>query len=247
MAATLWLSITNRSAASMSGFAVQINSNVFGLVPTPGSLADQPALPAGESRTLSVPLLVKAAPAPAVDVTTPAGAAKALTVQVALRTHPLGVLYFADRLAGRVTSLFPGGNALPKRAFLAAWSSVQDSAEVAVPVQVRPPALGAPMAADGPAAAASAAAVAALSGARLFLVARRTVAGAQVMYFASRLPPAATVLAEVSLPPVGGMVPSGGVPGKLAVRVAGATAPQIGALLSRAVASNVQQLLMGTG
>lgn len=242
MAATLWLAIANHSAGPVDSFAVQVNSNLFGLVPAAGALAGQPALPAGGSVTLQVPLHASGTPTVCSGVNTPAGAAKALTVQVALKVRPIGVLYFADRLAGRVASLFPGGSALPKRAFLAAWSSVRDDAEVAVPVMVRLPVGGAPPE-GGAAAAASAAAVSALSQARLFLVARRTVGSAHVMYFASRLPPAVTVLAEVSVPPVGGGAAAADVPAKLAIRVAGTSTPLVGALLSQAVASGVQQLL----
>lgn len=242
VAATLWLAVVNHSAGPVDGFAVQVNSNLFGLAPAAGALAGQPALPAGGSVTLQVPLHATGAPTVGSGIGTSAGAAKAMTVQVALKVRPVGVLYFADRLAGRVASLFPGGSALPKRAFLAAWSSVRDDAEVTMPVVVRLPMAGPPPE-GGAAAAASAAAVSALSEARLFLVARRTVGSAQVMYFASRLPPVVTVLAEVSVPPVGGGGAAAGVPAKLAIRVAGASSPQVGALLSQAVASSVQQLL----
>ncbi|GAB0496630.1 hypothetical protein MMPV_007943 [Pyropia vietnamensis] len=203
LAATLWLAIVNNSTGPVGPFAVQVNSNLFGLVPAAGALASQPSLPPGGSVTMQVPMHATGAPTVGSGIGTSAGAAKALTVQVALKVPPVGVLYFADRLAGRVASLFPGGNALPKRAFLAAWSSVRDDAEVAMPVVVRLPVAGPPPE-GGTAAAASAAVVSALSGARLFLVARRAVGSAQVMYFASRLPPAVTVLVEVSVPSVGG-------------------------------------------
>lgn len=241
VAATLWLAIANHSAGPVDGFAVQVNSNLFGLSPAAGALAGQPALPAGGTVTLQVPMHATGTATVGSGIGTPAGAAKALTVQVALKVRPVGVLYFADRLARRVASLFPDGSALPKRAFLAAWSSVRDDAEIAVPVVVRLPMAGSPPEGSA-AAAASAAVVSALSEARLFLVARRTVGSAQVMYFASRLPPAVTVLAEVSVPPVGGGG-AGGVPAKLAIRVAGASSPQVCTLLSQAVASGVQQLL----
>jgi len=238
-AATLWLAVTNRSPGSVDGFAIQVNANVFGLAPASGVLAGTPALAAGAATVLEVPLHASGTPVVTGDTATPAGAAKALTVQVALKVRPIGVLYFADRLAARVPSLFPAGSPLPKRAFLAAWSSVLDDAEVATAVEV-PVKVGGG-GADA-VASASAAATAVLACARLFLVARRTVGSAHVLYFASRLPPAVTVLAEVSVPP-GGRGARGGVPAKLAIRVAGATNPAVGALLSRAVAGGVQQLL----
>ena len=95
-----------------SGFAVQLNRNVLGLVPAAPMQVRPPLLQAGDSATVVVPLEQRA---DHVDD------AKGRVLQIAIKCSPLGVLYFADTVPP--TLIFRGASgAMDRCRFLQEWN-----------------------------------------------------------------------------------------------------------------------------
>lgn len=118
--------LQNFGRAPMSGFAIQINKNMFGLKPS--MLPSVPeSLLSGSSAELEILL----------DCLGEIDVSKEFSLQIALKYVPGGVVYFAMDVLSELDVLLDRTNGnVPKPVFLSTWSSVPDSMEVRTKVDV---------------------------------------------------------------------------------------------------------------
>ncbi|KAL6772025.1 AP1B1 [Auxenochlorella protothecoides x Auxenochlorella symbiontica] len=140
----------------LDGFMIQLNKNGWGLVPQSQTIP-VPQLAPGASASARVPLVQN--PASATPALTPA-------LQVAIKVSQLGVLYLADAVP--LAALLREDGRTSPEAFVGAWQALPDAAEQArtLPLVIH----------------AVPAAQASLEAARLFVMAHKSVPGAEVLY-----------------------------------------------------------------
>ncbi|RMZ52638.1 hypothetical protein APUTEX25_000757 [Auxenochlorella protothecoides] len=140
----------------LDGFMIQLNKNGWGLVPQSQTIP-VPRLAPGASASARVPLVQN--PASATPALTPA-------LQVAIKVSQLGVLYLADAVP--LAALLREDGRTSPEAFVGEWQALPDAAEQArtLPLVIH----------------AVPAAQASLEAARLFVMAHKSVPGAEVLY-----------------------------------------------------------------
>jgi AP-1 complex subunit beta-1 len=170
----------------MNGFAIQLNKNAFGLVPAGPLTVKEPIARGGTDLTE-----LKLTAAAEHDV------AKGVVLQIAIKYSPGGVVYFAEKLVETLdTVLVAESGRMDRGSYLKAWASVPDAHEVTYAIRV-----GAdPNLND------VAEVVRRLESARMYVVAKRNVHGADVIYFSGLLlgPSRIVVMAELTLPGTSG-------------------------------------------
>lgn len=123
----LHLTMTNKSQETMSGFAVQLNKNLFGFrVLGPAELPQ--SLPSGASFEASVKL----------DKGGTVDLSKGPTLQIAIKFAPGGVVYFEMDINRMEFVLDKNAGGLSKDAFRSTWQLIPDSSEVRMDIKLRP-------------------------------------------------------------------------------------------------------------
>jgi vesicle coat complex subunit len=178
----LELQLENQTQSSMTDFAIQLNKNAFGFVPT-GPMVVRNPLPPGAADTTHISLAASGTP----------DCEKGVVLQIAIKFSPGGVVYFAEKLVETLDSvLATDGGRMDKASYLKAWASVSDVQEVTHRIHI-----GSRIDARN-----LNEVVRLLEVARLFVVAKRNVNGADVLYFSGRVVGAmhTMLMAELTLP-----------------------------------------------
>jgi AP-1 complex subunit beta-1 len=162
------------AGVSVDGLMIQFNKNTFGLAPG-SQIIPIGAIPPNSTADAVVPIVQNAAlvsPAPA-----------SLTLQLAIKTTQLGVLYMADKVPLEVVLASDGR--VDSAAFVAQWKAIPEMQEVQqqLPVTI----------ADAQKAAS------ALEAANLFVMAHKFIAGEEVLYVTGRINVPGTVGVQILL------------------------------------------------
>lgn len=123
----LRLTMTNRSPGNMSGFAVQLNKNVFGFK-VMGPVEMPRSLPSGASFEANVKL----------DKGGFTDLSNGPNLQIAIRFAPGGVVYFQMNAHKMESVLDRNAGGLSKDAYRSMWQSIPDSSEVRTDIRLRP-------------------------------------------------------------------------------------------------------------
>jgi len=120
------LELQNVSCASpLSGLAIQLNKNAFGLSPTNQQIVCNPPVPVGSKSTNSVELTVT----PAMLAPVPAGQPASSQVQVAIKNMATkSVFYFAANF--NLEALFSKDGTLERTTFIETWKNIDDQNEL---------------------------------------------------------------------------------------------------------------------
>eukprot|EP00571_Detonula_confervacea_P017660 CAMPEP_0172312574 /NCGR_PEP_ID=MMETSP1058-20130122/17991_1 /TAXON_ID=83371 /ORGANISM="Detonula confervacea, Strain CCMP 353" /LENGTH=926 /DNA_ID=CAMNT_0013026077 /DNA_START=60 /DNA_END=2840 /DNA_ORIENTATION=+ len=173
------------SNVPVSGLAVQLNKNAFGLSPATQQISCNPPVPMGGSGRHSVELVNN----PNMLLEVPAGQPASPQIQVAIKNMTTGlVFYFAANFA--LEALFSADGALERAAFIESWKSIDDKKELYGTVADLPPA-----STDIDQVAAK------FKMHRIFLIARRPVPnaeGQEVAYFSMRTTTGMIFMAELT-------------------------------------------------
>ena len=152
------------ATSSIDGFMIQFNKNTFALAPENQVIATS-SIAAGERADVKVPVVVNP------SLSAPAGAPVSSTLQVALKTNQLGVLYFEDKIT--LTSVADRDGRIDGAAFVSQWKAIPESQEESqqIPVTISD----------------IEATITKLEEACLFVMAHKTVNMEEVLYVTSRI------------------------------------------------------------
>jgi len=168
------LRLQNKALQAMTGFAVQLNKNSFGVAPAQMAL-NVSSLPAGGTQDVSMEL----------RTTGPIQRMEPLTnLQVALKNN-VEIFYFATVMGLHV--FFCEDGAMDKRIFLSTWKEIPSENEVQYDIQ------NVSLNADGISAK--------LSPCNVFTIAKRTVEGQDMLYQSVKLTNGIWVLTELKVQP----------------------------------------------
>lgn len=181
------LHLQNNSGVEMKDFAIQFNKNAFGLKPTAPLTLTAPISP-GATANAQVPLSSGAQADPG----------KGMTMQVAIKFTPGGVVYFVDDVSDHVDSVLHRSNSglLTKPNYMSTWKNVPDSSELKTSITF------------GEQSSSSAEHISRmLSSKGIFTVAKRMSAKPPVMYLSAVLigDKHHAILGELTLPLGGGL------------------------------------------
>lgn len=218
-ATALEFDLSNESESPMSGFAIQLNKNAFGLRPAvPMSMA-QPISPGSSSR-VTVPLTDG----------DEADLSKGFMLQTAIKFSPGGVVYFAIDITDSVCSILKRTNGpLTKPVYLETWRNIPDDSEVKGSLEIASDALESMEWISKK-----------LASGGIFTVAKRGHASSPVMYLSAVLagPNKFVILAELTMPIAGAgrratLATRTTLPRELSLGALSNFAQTCGALLSR--------------
>jgi AP-1 complex subunit beta-1 len=167
------MTFTNKAMQAMSGFAIQLNKNSFGLVP--GAPLQVPPLPPGQTGEASLKM----------NNTGPVLRMEPINnLQIAIKNN-VDVFYFACLVHGQV--LFTEDGQLDKRVFLSTWKEIPAANEVQYTlngISGNADAIAAKMTANN-----------------IFTIAKRNVEGQDMLYQSLKLENNVYVLLELKLAP----------------------------------------------
>jgi AP-1 complex subunit beta-1 len=167
------MTFTNKAMQAMSGFAIQLNKNSFGLVP--GAPLQVPSLPPGQTAEVSLQM----------NSTGPVMRMEPINnLQIAIKNN-VDVFYFACLVHGH--TLFSEEGQLDKRVFLSTWKEIPAANEVQYTLNGivgNADAIGAKMTANN-----------------VFTIAKRNVEGQDMLYQSLKLDNNVWVLLELKLAP----------------------------------------------
>lgn len=115
----LRLTLSNKSQGAMSGFAMQLNKNLFGFR-VMGSTVMPHSLPIGTNSTVDIKL----------DKGGVADVSNGTSLQIAIKFTPGGVVYFAVEANKMEVILDKSTGGLSKDAYRSTWQSISDACEV---------------------------------------------------------------------------------------------------------------------
>jgi vesicle coat complex subunit len=176
--------LENHGTEPMSGFAIQLNKNAFGFMPA-GSMSMAEPLSPGSVAHTTVTLTSSG----------DSDVEKGVTLQIAFKFVPGGVVYFAEKAVKSLDSvLVARGGRMEKSAYLATWASTPDAQEITRMVKI------------GQNFSNPDFVTRALELSRIYLVAKRNVGGSFILYLSALIvgPLGCSIMAEFTLPGVPG-------------------------------------------
>ncbi|KAL4516056.1 hypothetical protein Ndes2526B_g00766 [Nannochloris sp. 'desiccata'] len=112
------------AGVTLDGFMIQFNKNIFGLAPSNQAI---PVAPIAPGATCAVAVPITQNPSLVAPPTTGGNAAPA-TLQVAIKSNQLGVLYLADTINAAV--VLSGSGKIDSTAFVSGWKAIPEDQEV---------------------------------------------------------------------------------------------------------------------